>query len=66
MAWLAVDRDGEECIYERKPIRVEYYGGMWICEKGSNINIRLPHGSIQKLIGRSLTWQDDPVELKGE
>lgn len=26
----------------------------------------LPKGSIKKLIGRDLTWEDDPVELKGE
>lgn len=26
--------------------------------------IILPKGSIQKLIGRSLTWEDEPVELK--
>lgn len=26
----------------------------------------LPKGSINKLIGRNLTWQDEPVELKEE
>ena len=26
----------------------------------------LPKGSIKKLIGRDLTWQDEPVELKEE
>lgn len=24
----------------------------------------LPKGSIKKLIGRDLTWEDEPVELK--
>ena len=24
----------------------------------------LPHGSIKKLIGRKLSWEDEPVELK--
>ncbi len=28
--------------------------------------IELPKGSIRKLIGRELTWEDEPVELKGE
>ena len=26
----------------------------------------LPKGSIKKLIGRDLTWQDEPIELKEE
>lgn len=26
--------------------------------------IELPKGSIKKLIGRELTWNDEPVELK--
>ena len=28
--------------------------------------IILPKGSIKKLIGRDITWKDDPVELKEE
>jgi len=26
----------------------------------------LPHGSVKKLIGRELSWSDEPVELKEE
>lgn len=29
-----------------------------------NIAITLPKGTIKKLIGRDLTWEDNPVELK--
>lgn len=28
--------------------------------------IELPKGSIKKLIGRELSWDDEPVELKEE
>lgn len=28
--------------------------------------VELPKGSIKKLIGRDLTWEDEPVELKEE
>lgn len=31
-----------------------------------NRMVILPKGSIKKLIGRDLTWQDEPVELKEE
>ena len=29
-----------------------------------NVSIFLPRGTIKKLIGRELTWKDEPVELK--
>ncbi len=59
MAYLAVDRDGAEYIYYNKPFKEcdEYW-----CD---NIpwDIQLPEGSIKKLIGRELTWDDEPVEI---
>lgn len=41
----------------------------WAClyddpdEGFQDISIELPKGSIKKLIGRDLTWEDDAVEL---
>ena len=35
----------------------------WINEY-SEWHIELPKGSIKKLIGRELSWSDEPVELK--
>ena len=63
MAWLAVTKQGREFISMCKPIRVmdedNYYG--W---KDTFTEISLHNGSIKKLIGRELTWNDEPVELK--
>lgn len=28
--------------------------------------INLPKGSIEKLIGKKMTWKDEPIELKEE
>ena len=61
MAWLAVDKDGRERIYQFRPKRGNnqfiplYEYSMWMA---------LPKGSIKKLIGRDLSWKDDAVELK--
>lgn len=61
MAWLAVDSDGKEIIFQFCPKKTEtcyiplYPYSMWIV---------FPKGSIEKLIGRKLTWKDEPVELK--
>ena len=63
MAWVAVDKDGRECIHQFRPKRRNnqfiplYEYSMWMA---------LPKGSIKKLIGRDLTWQDEPIELKEE
>lgn len=57
MAWVAVDKIGEELISRTESFRV---GNYWI---GDSI-FHLPKGSIRKLIGRELSWSDEPVELK--
>ena len=57
MAWVVVDKIGEELISRTEPFRV---GDYWI---GHSI-FHLPKGSIKKLIGRELTSEDEPVELK--
>ena len=63
MAWVAVTKQGREFISMCKPIRVtdedNYYG--W---KDTFTEISLCSGSINKLIGRELSFSDDPVELK--
>ena len=61
MAFVAVDDDGSEWIYKHKPFRYDNQG-VW----SSVPSVRLPSGSIRKLIGRELTWKDEPVELKQE
>ena len=33
---------------------------------GMIVQFFLPKGSIKKLIGKDLTWEDEPVELKEE
>lgn len=59
MAFVCVDRDGTECIYKRKPCRNGVKSGVW----SEYPYIELSKGSIRKLIGRDLTWSDEPQEL---
>lgn len=61
MAWVAVDKNCCECLFSIKPERSPYC--TWRI-RAYGIYIKLPKGSIKKLIGRDLTWEDDPVELK--
>lgn len=61
MAWLAVDQYGE-WIFDRKPIRCKEKNEFEILSVYDSI-IKLPQDSIKKLIGRDLTWEDEPVEI---
>ena len=59
MSWVAVDKNGDEMIYMDKPIRYAKTFG-----DGEAQYVPLSEGTILKLIGRELTWDDEPVELK--
>ena len=63
MAYVAVDKNGQEVITESKPFREVT---IWQTDDGTNNSVDLPKGSIEKLIGKKLTWEDEPVELKEE
>lgn len=54
MAWLASGFYNDE--------KIEYWEGF---RDGSfkDKPIELPKGTIKKLIGKDLTWEDDPVEI---
>ena len=68
MPYLTCDTIGE-VIWFDLPVREisdeEFAPGYWtpnIC--CDNQSIILLKGSIKKLIGRDLTWEDEPFELK--
>ena len=62
MVWVAVDENGFEYIFDvlNRPYR---YQGRWKVKYTHETYIPLPKGSIKKLIGRELTWDDEPVEI---
>lgn len=75
MAWLAVNKNGDEIISLSKPYRTcsssGYYGDPKVRWEdrdwcGCNYIIPLPKGSINKLIGHDMAWMDEPIELKNK
>lgn len=71
MAWLATNKNGTETISPQRPERG--WGGEWdfsdeVFVEGeygeASFTLELPSGSIEKLIGRVLTWEDEPIEIK--
>lgn len=73
MAFVAVNKDGSELITSPFPPEreLEFYEFWQESKSGCSYNIipqtiALPKGTIEKLIGKKLTWEDEPVELKEE
>ena len=65
-------KNGDEVILDNFPVR---QGEVWTDERSAhddeyfsvedhNSAIVLPKGSIYKLTGKYLTWEDDPISLK--
>lgn len=64
MTWLAVDKNGEEWIFDLKPVRRNEIWSIEVgCDYSEGQSIQLPKGSFKKLIGKELTWNDEPTEL---
>lgn len=59
--WLAVDSDGTEKLFYKKPVR-EPNNRTWTYLRDGE-TIILPKGSIERLIGKSLTWNDESFEF---
>ena len=80
MAFATVNKSGLECLFNKKTIRKKGFWDPSVIGQISTLNIwgdeeyedlyddwvSLPKGSIKKLIGRELSWEDEPVELKEE
>ena len=73
MAYVAVHRYGLEAMFHNCPERMEnrywqdnivYWEIRGHTTCADDYSIPLPKGTIKKLIGRELTWEDEPVELK--
>jgi hypothetical protein len=56
--WLAVDKDGTEGIFEECPARDH---DIW--HDRGYFSITPPNGTIKRLIGRELRWEDNPEEV---
>lgn len=66
-SWLAVNKSGKEYIYLEKPEKkqfTDWRGNLqeyW--DDGNDYSIPIPKGTIEKLTGRKITWDDEPIEL---
>ena len=63
MAYLCVDKSGEY-IADEYPTRAWFEWVGWEDVYGESCTlISLPKGTIKKLIGKEMTWEDEPYEM---
>jgi len=63
IVYLAVDKDGEESIHTGVPVRkAEQYWDSY----GNEDFIYMPRGTIKKLTGKDITWENDYIEYVGD
>jgi hypothetical protein len=68
MTWLVVDKDGAEIITsgDDPPKKQKHWSeNIWHISHYNEV-FELPKGSIERLIGRKLTWDNEPVEYEGD
>lgn len=63
MAYLCVDRRGE-FIANNIPERNFFEWSSWKDYVESCTLISVPKGTIKKLIGKEMTWEDEPICLE--
>ena len=58
-AWIK-DKNGSEWAFDGPPERGDVG---WTMSYDTTSCVELPKGSIEKLIGKKLTWRSNPVEI---
>lgn len=72
MAWIVRNKDEVLLISNNKPERINHrYWGFNVetvmnDEYADTTFIKLPSDADELLIGRHITWEDEPVEIKDE
>ena len=61
--WAAVETDGSEYFYSNKPIWQEEQKE-WYLSNESDKYIEVPKGTIKRLTGITLRYDDEPILLK--
>lgn len=69
MAYVAVDEDENEIVFSKgerlNPLLIMTLSKITTEIKGGKVSgYKLRDGNILNAIGRKLTWEDEPVELK--
>lgn len=62
MAFLAVNSNGDEVGFTKKPERY-IEKGEWVLSENDSKDYLLPIGTIKRATGKDLAWKDEPIEI---
>ncbi len=65
MAYIAINENGDEAIFEDMPVRSNdsWVGINRYHTSESDKKITLPKGTASRLVGYQMSWQDEPKRL---
>ena len=64
-AYLAVEPNGNELIFSEPPRRFDEYSTCgWFSNSDSSQCVSVPRGTIKKITGKTITWEDEPIKLE--
>lgn len=62
MAYLAVNKNGNEVLFKHKPY-FDYELEEWRDEKTHQFGVFLPKCSILAMTGQKITFEDEPIKI---
>lgn len=63
-AYLAVEPNGNELIFSEPPCRIDKHSCGWFCNSNTTQCVSVPRGTIKKITGKTITWEDEPIKLE--
>ena len=64
-AYLAVEPNGNELIFSETPCRIDEHSTCgWFCSSNSTECVSVPRGTIKKITGKAITWEDELIKLE--
>lgn len=61
--WAAVEKNGNEFLYNHEPVWDEDSGEWFLGDKDDKY-IQIPNGTIRRLTGFDQKYTDDPIQLR--
>ena len=64
-AYLVVEPNGNQLIFSEPTRRIDEHSTWgWFSNSDSSQCVYAPHGTIKKITGKSITWEDEPIKLE--
>ena len=64
-AYLVVEPNGDELIFSEPPCKIDEFSRCeWFTDSNTAQYVYVPRGTIKKITGKTITWEDEPIKLE--